>query len=49
VYNVGGSMPEELVNGLIATLRRNKILFAWKATNILGIDLDVISHKLSTC
>ena len=38
-------MPEELVNGLIATLRRNKDFFAWKTIDIPGINPDVISHK----
>ena len=42
-------MPEELVNGLIATLRRNKDLFAWKAADMLGKDPDMISHKFSIC
>jgi len=46
---VGGSMLEELVNGLIATLRRNKDLFAWKVADMPGIDPDVISHKLCIC
>jgi len=44
---VGGSMPEGLINGFIATLRRNKDLFAWKAADMPGIDPSVISHKLS--
>jgi len=42
-------MPEKLVNGLIATLMRNKDLFARKAADIPGIDRNVISHKLSIC
>ena len=46
---IGGSMPEDLLNKLIAVLRRNNDLFAWKATDIQGIDLEVISHKLSVC
>ena len=46
---IGGSMPEELLSKLIAVLRRNKDLFAWKATDIPGIDPGVISHKLSIC
>jgi len=46
---IGGSMPEELLNKLIAVLRRNKYLFEWKAADIPGIDPDVISHKLSVC
>jgi len=31
---VGGSMSEELINTLIATLRINEDLFAWKATDM---------------
>jgi len=46
---IGGSMPEELLSKLIAVLRRNKDLFAWKAANIPEIDPYVISHKLSIC
>jgi len=42
-------MPEELINGLIAVLRRNKDLFTWKVTDIIGIDPDIIPHKLSIC
>ena len=46
---IGESMPEDLLNKLIAILRRNKDLFAWKAADIPGIDPEVISHKLSVC
>jgi len=46
---ISGSMPEDLLNKLIAVLRRNKDLFTWKAYNIPGIDPEVISHKLSIC
>ena len=46
---IGGSMPEELLSKLIAVLRRNKDLFAWKAVDIPRIDFDVISHKISVC
>jgi len=42
-------MLEELMSGLITTLRRNKDLFAWKATDIPEIDPNVIFHKLSLC
>jgi len=42
-------MPEDLLNKLIVVLRRSKDLFAWKATDIPGIDPEVISHKLSVC
>jgi len=42
-------MPEELMNELVKTLRTNKDLFAWKVIDILGIDPNVISHKLSLC
>jgi len=45
--HIGGSLLEELVSRLIAILRRNKDLFAWKAANMSKINLDVISHKLS--
>jgi len=44
---VGESMPVELINGLIAISRRYKDLFAWKAADMLGISLYVISHKFS--
>jgi len=46
---IGGSMPEELLNKLIAVLRNNKDLFAWKPADIPGIDPEVICHKLSVC
>jgi len=46
---ISGSMPVELANGLIATLRRNKNLFAWKAVDMSGLDPDFISHKLFVC
>jgi len=42
-------MLEELINGFIVTLRRNKDLFAWKAADIPRIDPDAIFHKLSIC
>jgi len=41
---IGGSMPEDLLNKLIALLRRNKDLFAWKIVDIPGIDPEVICH-----
>ena len=37
------------MNELVKTLRRNKNFFAWKVTDILGINPNVISHKLSLC
>ena len=46
---IGGSMPEDLLNKLIAVLRKNKDLFAWKPVVIPGIDPEVICHKLSVC
>jgi len=46
---IGGSMREELLNKLITVLRNNKDLFAWRPSDIPGIDLEVICHKLSVC
>ena len=46
---ISGSMPEGLSNQLIEVLRRNKVLFAWKAVDISGIDPEVICHKLFVC
>ncbi|XP_068479118.1 uncharacterized protein [Phaseolus vulgaris] len=46
---VGGSMPEEMIDDLVAVIRMNKDLFAWKASDIPGIDHNIISHKLSVC
>ena len=46
---ISGSMPEELLSKLIAVLRRNKDLFAWKAADIPRTDPGVISHKLFVC
>jgi len=46
---VSGSLPEELLNKLITVLRNNKDLFAWKPSDIPGIDSKVICHKLSVC
>ena len=42
-------MSEDLLNKMIVVLHRNKDLFAWKATDIPGIDPEVISHKLYVC
>ena len=46
---VGGSMLEEMIDDLVAVIRMNKDLFAWKASDIPGIDPNIISHKLSVC
>jgi len=42
-------MPEELLSKLITVLRNNKDLFAWRPSDIPGIDPEVICHKLSVC
>ena len=46
---ISGSLPEELLKKLITLLRNNKDLFAWKPSDIPGIDPEVICHKLSVC
>ena len=46
---VGGSTPEEMIDDLVAIIRTNKDFFAWKASNIQGIDPNIISHKLFVC
>ncbi|XP_068461731.1 uncharacterized protein [Phaseolus vulgaris] len=46
---VSGSLPKELLSKFITVLRNNKDLFAWKPSDIPGIDPKVVCHKLSVC
>ena len=40
-------LPFPLKEKLIAFLRENIELFAWNASDMLGIDLEFLSHRLS--
>ncbi|XP_072062049.1 uncharacterized protein [Arachis hypogaea] len=45
--NIEANLEEDLKQRLIRLLRNNSDLFAWKASDMLGIDLELMSHKLS--
>jgi len=46
---LGGSMTEDEVQKITKFLADNKDLFAWTAKDMSGIDLGVMSHRLSVC
>ncbi|XP_072060337.1 uncharacterized protein [Arachis hypogaea] len=45
--NIGANLKEDLKQKLIRLLRENSDLFAWKASDMLGINPELMSHKLS--
>ncbi|XP_072056256.1 uncharacterized protein [Arachis hypogaea] len=44
---VGANLKEDLKKKLIKLVQENSDLFAWKASDIPGIDPELMSHKLS--
>ncbi|XP_061349761.1 uncharacterized protein LOC133294994 [Gastrolobium bilobum] len=44
---IGATIDPEMKGKLIKLLRDNKDLFAWKASDMPGIDLEVCCHRLS--
>ena len=45
---IGSKLAEDLKSLLTQFLRQNRDVFAWKQTDIGGIDLTVITHRLNT-
>ncbi|XP_025669835.1 uncharacterized protein [Arachis hypogaea] len=45
--NIGVNPGTDLKEDLIKVLRENSGLFAWKASDMPGIDLDLMTHKLA--
>ena len=47
VVKIGTYMEPEVRNELIEFLKGHKITFAWSTDEIIGVDPNVISHKLN--
>ncbi|XP_072054268.1 uncharacterized protein [Arachis hypogaea] len=45
--NIGANLKEDLKKKLIRLLQENFDLFVWKASDMPGIDLELMPHKLS--
>ncbi|XP_016199818.1 uncharacterized protein LOC107640830 [Arachis ipaensis] len=47
ITNIGANLEGNLKEQLVGLLRKNSNLFAWKTSDMPGIDSDLMSHKLT--
>jgi hypothetical protein len=45
---IGANLSPEEEKELIQFLNRNKVVFAWSAKDLQGVDRDIIEHALET-
>ena len=43
---MGGNLSKEGEADLVETLTKNKDVFAWSASNLKGVSIDIIQHSL---
>lgn len=48
-FTIGAGLPPEQEDALVAFLRANKDVFAWKASDLSGVPRGVIEHHLAVC
>ena len=48
-FTIGVSLLPEQEEALVAFLKANKDVFAWKATDLVGVPRHVIEHHLTVC